>query len=187
MSTTMMPCVEALEDKLRGLEVEYLNSYTRIVFTSSIPQLSLSGEVLRDIKEGTQLQVRRWVAETLMESRLATPATSTFDTLQLRQLEWKERNYPSELQELPPHFYREAKRTISEKLRQGQSDLNDFKSTLTDIISLRLSKILNIAARPAGDVLKRLSSEEKVLYDMVGTLVSSWTEKITPERKAESD
>lgn len=187
MSTTMMPCVEALEDKLRGVEVEYLNSYTRIVFTSAIPQLSLSGEVLRDIREGTQLQVRRWVAEPLMESRLATPATSTFDTLQLRQLEWKERNYPSELQELSPYFYREARRTITEKLRQGQPDLNDFASTLTDIISLRLSKIINIAARPGGDVTKKLSREERVLYDMVGALVSSWLQRVAPGNKAERD
>jgi len=70
--------------------------------------------------------------------------------------------------------------------KESQTDaskLRDYEKVLSlskDIISCRIRKIASLAASPAiaGDVIKGMAREEKVLYSTIASIVSDWNETL---------
>ncbi len=161
--------VTGLRDRLEELRLEYLNSTTRITFTRDIPKLIVSGQVFEDVKKGSIIYVKQWLAQRLVEMNVAEWADKPPSLQQLMQLEWREKNNPLELQSLPRYFYMESKRAAS---ISGDERIREM---VKDIMTLRMAKIIQFAVKKMkSEVAKKLTPEEELLYNYVSRLVEEW-------------
>jgi len=160
--------------------MEYLNSFIKIVLIRNIPYLEINNEVYNDLKQGTVLNVRRWIGEKLIEAKVAKYEEDKIDINYLRQIEWKERNIINEVQEVPKYFYL----MIKEKMKySNEEERKEFYNIMQDIISLRLAKLIRIAIMPASirDIDKKISIEEEILFEALKSLIENWKKAILRE------
>ncbi|MEM2083311.1 MAG: hypothetical protein QXV10_02230 [Nitrososphaerota archaeon] len=166
--------------KIKDIEMEYLNSFIKIVLIRSIPYLEINNEVYNDLKQGTVLNVRRWIGEKLIEAKVAKYEEDKIDINYLRQLEWKERNIINEVQEVPKYFYL----MIREKMKYcNEEEKKEFYNIIQDIISLRLAKLIRIAIMPTSirDIDKKISIEEEILFEALKSIIENWKKVILRE------
>jgi hypothetical protein len=163
--------------KIKDIEIEYLNSFIKIVLIRNIPYLEINSEVYNDLKQGTVLNVRRWVGEKLIEAKVAKYEEDKIDINYLRQLEWKERNIINEVQEVPKYFYL----MVKEKMKYcNEEEKRELYNIIQDIISLRLAKLIRIATMPASirDIDKKISIEEEVLFEVLKSIIENWKKEV---------
>ncbi|MEM2986938.1 MAG: hypothetical protein QXV60_02450 [Nitrososphaerota archaeon] len=166
--------------KIKDIEMEYLNSFIKIVLIRNIPYLEINNEVYNDLKQGTVLNVRRWIGEKLIEAKVAKYEEDKIDINYLRQLEWKERNIINEVQEVPKYFYS----MIKEKMKYcNEEEKKEFYNIIQDIISLRLAKMIRIAIMPTSirDIDKKISIEEEILFEALKSIIENWKKVILRE------
>lgn len=126
------------------------------------------------------------MAEKLVEAGAAQHDSQQVTPAVIRQIEWRERNNPTDLQRLPNFFYQDAWSLISGN--QGRARVRDttLHAMLLDLASLRLAKILRFSRREAmEDLLKRLTSEERLLHRALRNLVEVWQRNVTMPSEAE--
>jgi hypothetical protein len=164
--------------KIKDIEIEYLNSFIKIVLIRNIPYLEINSEVYNDLKQGTVLNVRRWVGEKLIEAKVAKYEEDKIDINYLRQLEWKERNIINEVQEVPKYFYLMVKEKM--KYCNEEEEKRELYNIIQDIISLRLAKLIRIATMPASirDIDKKISIEEEVLFKVLKSIIENWKNEV---------
>lgn len=163
--------------KIKDIEMEYLNSFIKIVLIRNIPYLEINNEIYNDLKQGTVLNVRRWIGEKLIEAKVAKYEEDKIDINYLRQLEWKERNIINEVQEVPKYFYL----MIKEKMKYcNEEEKREFYNIIQDIISLRLAKLIRIATMPTTirDIDKKISIEEEVLFEVLKSIIENWKKEV---------
>lgn len=173
-------CAAILEEKLKELELEYLNSSVKVTLTRDIPKLEAFGEVFTDLKRGVVIRVRRWMAEKLVEAGAAEHDSQSVTPAVIRQIEWRERNNPTDLQKLPDFFYQDAWNLIS--VNQSRMRVRDptLHAMLLDVASLRVAKILRFSRRePMEELLDKLTPEEKLLHEAVRRVVEVWQKNVT--------
>lgn len=166
--------------KIKDIEMEYLNSFIKIVLIRNIPYLEVNNEVYNDLKQGTVLNVRRWIGEKLIEAKVAKYEEDKIDINYLRQLEWKERNIINEVQEVPKYFYL----MVKEKMKYcSEEEKREFYNIIQDIISLRLAKLIRIAMMPTSirDIDKKISIEEEILFEALKSIIENWKKAILRE------
>lgn len=172
-----------LGDLLREVELEYMNTYCKVVLLKDVPRLEVAGIIMENLKQGNVLQLRRWAADKLVEMGVAKWTDSVVDLNYLSQLLWKEKNNVIELQEVPKYFYMEVKSLIDEVSKTSKEKADEIRRRLMDIISLRLLKLLSYAAkriRPA--TINRMTPEESMLFELVMRLVNEWISHVCPKR-----
>jgi len=173
-------CAAILEEKLKELELDYLNSSVKVTLTRDIPKLEAFGEVFTDLKRGTVIRVRRWMAGKLVEAGAAQHDSQSITPAVIRQIEWRERNNPTDLQKLPDFFYQDAWNLIS--VNQSRMRVRDptLHAMLLDVASLRVAKILRFSRRePMEELLDKLTPEEKLLHEAVRRVVEVWQRNVT--------
>ena len=179
-------CAAILEEKLREMELEYLNSSVKVKLTRDIPRLEAFGEVLKDLRKGAVIRVRRWMAERLIEAGAAQHNSERVTPAMIRQIEWRERNNPADLQKLPDFFYQDAWNLISGN--QSRMRVRDpaLHAMLLDVASLRVAKILRLSRRDAmDDLLSRFTPEERLLHRALRRLVDVWQMNVTMPMEGE--
>jgi len=118
--------------------------------------------------------ISKWAAAKLYEAGIVEYGDKVIDLKNLIQLEWKEKNNPGELQELPRYFYLMI-REDADKLDQN------IKNIIVDVISLRLNKILGFASkRIDASLVENLTREEALLYETIRSLIDEWLKSISP-------
>lgn len=173
MESGIETLLELFSSKLRELELEYLNGHTKIVLKKDVPKLVIEDKVKENLKQGTLIQVRRWYANELLKAKIASLAEDQIDESTIIQLEWKERNNPSEVQPLSNYFYFDMKRILKEL--QDDQRREALYHRLIDIITLRLSKILEFSFKgKSREIEQKLTLQEKLLYRIVSQLVNQW-------------
>jgi len=173
-------CAAILEEKLKELELDYLNSNVKVTLTRDIPKLEAFGEVFTDLKRGAVIRVRRWMAGKLVEAGAAQHDSQSITPAVIRQIEWRERNNPTDLQKLPDFFYQDAWNLIS--VNQSRMRVRDptLHAMLLDVASLRVAKILRFSRRePMEELLDKLTPEEKLLHEAVRRVVEVWQRNVT--------
>ncbi|MCS7125935.1 MAG: DNA replication complex GINS family protein [Aigarchaeota archaeon] len=166
--------VEEFKKLLKTIEVEYENSEKKVTLTRDIQRLVLPGQVFENLRKGTVLSVAKWAASRLHEAGVIEYGERTLDMKSLVQLEWKEKNNPGELQEVPRYFY------LMIKEEEAKLD-STLRSIVVDIISLRMHKILGFAAKRVDvSLVENLSREEEALYKAVKNLIDAWLRYVTP-------
>jgi len=158
------------EGVVEANELEYMNSLVKISILRDLPKISVGGRTLENLKKGDVISVWQWVGETLVAERVAEFVEKPVTPQQLLQIEWRERNNPSELQKLGKYFYCEVRR-----IKDGE----EVRRRLMDIVTLRMMKVVQLAAkRVGGDVLTRMTPEEQALYEKVLSTVNEWIESV---------
>ncbi|GBC68752.1 hypothetical protein HRbin01_00437 [archaeon HR01] len=158
-------------------ELEYLNTPVKVKILRDIEKITVAGRVYEDLKAGSILTIFLWVGEKLVENHVAEFVDKPINLTHLYQIEWRERNNPADLQPLGKFFYCEARRAV----RVTGSE--EMGRKLLDIMTLRLMKIVQLAAkRIGGEVLRKMTPEEQVLYENIYGVVGEWMESVSPVR-----
>jgi len=169
--------VDEFRQALRRVEVEFENALDEVSMTKDIQKLALPSGSLENIRAGASLRVYRWIAEKLIEKDLAKPVEDVLNLKTILQLRWKERSNPAELQPLPKYFYLKTRKA----LREQSSELAPH---LKDIYSLRLAKIMSLAAKRVPEsAVENLTAEEKILYECLLSIVNAWYEFVEEGEK----
>jgi hypothetical protein len=183
-----------LAARICTLDFCYENSLVKIIANRNCPEIKLAGLTVGPFDEGNEYEVYFWVAKELASSEMVHfREDDVLDATKLFKVQWKEGvQIPGQISELPEDFY--------PKLRRFISDLNDqaskpekyqehvkAKQLARDIVNSRLKKIVALSSAPAqtDQVLKKLTNEEKILYEQLVKIISQWKSKIieTEEEK----
>ncbi|MCL7382831.1 MAG: DNA replication complex GINS family protein [Thaumarchaeota archaeon] len=166
--------IEEFRKLLELIKLEYDNSEKKVVLLKDVQKLVLPGQIFENLRRGTTLIVSKWAAAKLYEAGIVEYGDKVVDLKNLIQLEWKEKNNPGELQELPRYFYLMI-REDADKLDQN------IKNIIVDVISLRLNKILGFASkRIDASLVENLTREETLLYEIIRGLIDEWLRFISP-------
>ncbi len=162
---------EAIDENL----LEYLHTPVKIVVTKDIPRINYAGKTIDDLKKGSVINVWQWVADVLISMGCAEYVSKPLTTTQLMQLEWKEKNNPGDIQPIPKFFY-------VGWLREAAKGDREVSRRIADIITMRMMKVVFVAAkRLDGEILKKLTPEEEVLYRKIYSIVEQWVRLLSPK------
>lgn len=177
-----------LSNELRALDFMFENSPVRVIANRSLPEVKLVGLTIGPFEEGGQYEVPYWVAFKLEKAGVARfRSEDSFDPLKLYKIQWKERlQAAGQLSEFPRDFYPKLRRYLSqtrEEIVRNPEKMREYekaKYLATDIVNLRLKKILSLASTPAtsAQIIKSLTEEEKILYEKISHLIEEWRNQL---------
>jgi len=177
-----------LAAKICTLDFCYENSLVKIVANRNCPEIKLAGLTVGPFDEGNEYEVYFWVAKELANSGMVHfREDDILDATKLFKVQWKEGvQIPGQISELPEDFYPKLRRylvTIKEEISKQPEKINEYEKTkhlAKDIVNSRLKKIVSLSAGPSqtDQVLKKLTSEEKILYEQLVKLISRWKTNI---------
>jgi hypothetical protein len=162
----------------------------KIVANRNCPQIQLSGLTVGPFDEGNEYEVYFWVAKQLALAGLVHfREEEILDTTKLFKAQWKEGvQIPGQISDLPDDFYPKLRRflhDLKEQATQTQQsekfhEYDRTKQLARDIVNSRLKKIVALSAAPAqtDQVLKKLTDEEKLVYEQLVKIISEWKAKI---------
>ncbi len=163
--------VEAINENL----LEYLHTPVKIMVTKDISKINYAGKTINDLKKGSVLNVWQWVADVLISMECAEYVSKPLTTTQLMQLEWREKNNPGDIQPVPKFFY-------VEWLREAAKGDKEASRRVADIMTMRMIKVVLVAAkRLDGEILKKMTPEEEVLYRKIYSIVERWIKSLSPK------
>ena len=152
------------------------------------PEIKLAGLSVGPFDEGNEYEVYFWVAKELANSGMVHfREDDILDATKLFKVQWKEGvQIPGQISELPEDFYPKLRRylaTIKEEISKQPEKINEYEKTkhlAKDIVNSRLKKIVSLSAGPSqtDQVLKKLTSEERILYEQLVKLISRWKTNI---------
>jgi hypothetical protein len=179
--------MQAVAEKICTLDFCYENSLVKIVANRNCPEIKLAGLSVGPFDEGNEYEVYFWVAKELAAAGMVHfREDDILDSTKLFKVQWKEGvQIPGQISELPDDFYPKLRRylvvlkgeaTQPEKISEYQKT----KHLAKDVVNSRLRKIVALSATPGqtDQVLKKLSSEERILYEQLVKLISEWKAKI---------
>jgi DNA replication factor GINS len=179
-----------LATKICKLDFCYENSLVKIIANRNCPEIKLAGLTVGPFDEGNEYEIYFWVAKQLAASGMVHfREGEMLDATKLFQLQWKEGvQIPGQISELPGDFYPKLRRFIADLKDQTskQPDAIRFqeydraRQLARDIVNSRLKKIVAISAAPAQSdlVLKKFTSEERIVYEQLVKIISEWKTKI---------
>ncbi len=180
----------ALATKIGTLDFCYENSLIKIVANRNCPEIKLAGLTVGPYDEGNEYEAYFWVAKILASAGMVHfREEDILDATKLFKAQWKEGiSIPGQINELPADFYpklRRFLRDLKDQAAQSQQsekyqEYDRAKQLARDVTNSRLKKIVALSAAPAqtDQVLKRLTGEEKILYEQLVKIIAEWKAKI---------
>ena len=176
-----------LAAKISTLDFCYENSLVKIIANRNCPEIKLAGLSVGPFDEGNEYEVYFWVAKELATAGLVHfREDDALDSTKLYKVQWKEGvQIPGQISELPEDFYPKLRRFLSD-LKDQASKPEKYqehfkaKQLARDIVNSRLKKIVALSSAPAQteQVLKKLTSEEKILFVQLVKIISQWKTEI---------
>ena len=169
------------------LDFCYENSMVKIVANRNCPEIKLAGMSVGPFDEGNEYEVYFWVAKELANSGMVHfREDDILDATKLFKVQWKEGvQIPGQISELSDDFYPKLRRFIADLKDQTANsekylEYDRAKQLARDIVNSRLKKIIALSSAPtqSEQVLKRFTSEEKILYEQLVKIISEWKTKI---------
>lgn len=177
---------------IKALDFMFENTPVKVVANRNCPEIKLAGLIVGPFEEGNEYEVFYWVARELEKFGMVRfKGEDIFDSTKLYKIHWKERvQAAGQISELPKNFYPKLRRLLAElrdetvKHPEKIHDYEKVKQMATDIVNLRLKKIVSLASAPAqtDHVLRSLTAEERFLYEQIYMFINKWKTKIL-ERK----
>ncbi len=173
--------------KICTLDFCYENSLVRIVANRNCPEIKLAGLTVGPFDEGNEYEVYFWVAKELSNAGMVHfREDDILDSTKLFKVQWREGvQIPGQISELPDDFYPKLRRYLATLKGEATrpEKINEYQKTqhlAKDVVNSRLKKIVALAAAPGQgeQVLKKFSSEEKILYEQLVKIISEWKGKI---------
>jgi len=177
-----------LAAKICTLDFCYENSLVKIVANRNCPEIKLAGLTVGPFDEGNEYEVYFWVAKELANSGMVHfREDDVLDATKLFKVQWKEGvQIPGQISELSDDFYPKLRRFIADLKDQSSRQSEKYqeydraKQLAQDIVNSRLKKIVALSSTPtqSEQVLKKFTSEEKILYELLVKIISQWKTKI---------
>ena len=178
----------SLAAKICTLDFCYENSLVKIVANRNCPEIKLAGLTVGPFDEGNEYEIYFWVAKELASAGMVHfREDDVLDATKLFKVQWKEGvQIPGQISELPGDFYPKLRRFISDLKNQAQKQSEKYqeydraRQLARDIVNSRLKKIVAISAAPAqsDQVLKKFTSEERLVYEQLVKIISEWKARI---------
>jgi len=174
--------------KIKNLDFRFENSPVKIIADRNYPEIKLAGLNVGPFEEGNEYEVYYWIAQELLEYGVAHfREDDCLDATKLYKVQWKERvQIAGQISELPEDFYPKLRRylaNIKEETAQQPEKMQEYEKArhlAWDIVNSRLKKIVALSAGPAqtDQVLKKFTSEERLIYEQLGKLIAEWRKQI---------
>ena len=177
-----------LAAKICTLDFCYENSLVKIVANSNCPEIKLAGLTVGPFDEGNEYEVYFWVAKELANSGMVHfREDDIFDATKLLKCNGRKASkFQGKFLSFPDDFYPKLRRFISDLKDQASKQSEKYqeydraKQLARDIVNSRLKKIVALSSAPtqSEQVLKKFTSEEKILYEQLVKIISEWKTKI---------
>jgi hypothetical protein len=170
--------------KIKNLDFRFENSLVKIVADRNYPEIKLAGLGVGPFEEGNEYEVYHWVAQELAEYGIAhIREDESLDATNLNKVQWKERvQIAGQISELPEDFYPKIRRylaNIKEGITRQPEKVQEYEKArhlALDIVNSRLKKIVALSAGPTqtDQILKKFTSEERLIYEQLGKIITEW-------------
>jgi hypothetical protein len=174
--------------KIKNLDFRFENSLVKITANRNYPEIKLAGLSMGPFQEGNEYEVYYWAAQELAEAGLAHfREEDCLGATEIYKVQWKERvQIAGQISQLPEDFYPKLRRYLAdikgeiarhpEKVREHEKAMH----LACDIVNARLKKIIALSAAPAqtDQVLKKFTSEERLIYEQLGRIIAEWRAQI---------
>lgn len=174
--------------KIDDLDFRFENSLVKITADRNHPEIKLAGLSMGPFQEGNEYEVYFWAAQELAAAGIAHfREEDCLEATEIYKVQWKERvQVAGQISELPEDFYPKLRRYLAnvkgEIARQPAKVQEHEKAThlACDIVNARLKKIIALSAGPAqtDQVLKKFTSEERLIYEQLGRIIAEWRAQI---------
>ena len=181
--------------KIKNLDFRFENSLVKIIANRNYPEIKLAGLSVGPFQEGNEYEVYYWAAQELAESGIAHfREEDCLEATEIYKVQWKERvQIAGQISELPEDFYPKLRRYLAnlkeEITKQPEKVQEHEKAThlACDIVNSRLKKIVTLSAGPTqtDQVLKKFTSEERLIYEQLGKIITEWRTQILECEKEE--
>ncbi len=166
---------ELLQVYTIGYQVEDVKTVINHDFKINVSNVVITG------KQGEVINMPRWIAQTL-ESETHAEIQEQDMGIELTQSISKENFQGEELSHLEPDFYIKVKGYMA---RQSEKECDRLESLLNTLIRKRLGKLIPRAnsMELTADLAKKLSIEERSLYNVIHKNSTEFLEQIFGENK----
>jgi len=164
------------------------NTPVKVVINRNCPEIELVGLKVGPFEEGKEYEVKFWIAEELEKAGIARfHEEGQLDTVKLYKLHWKESvQPPNQIAPLTENFYPKLRRYLSNlkkdciKKPEKMKEYEKVTRLSHDIINCRLKKIVSLSSAPdqTNQVLNNLTKEERIIYERLHSIISSWRTQI---------
>lgn len=171
----MLKINELLDVYSIGYSIQDVKAVINHEFKINVSNVQIDG------KQGDVLNIPRWVAQTL-ESENHAEIQEQDMGIEITQSISKENFQGEELSHLEPDFYIKVAGYMS---RQSEKEYDKLQSLLKTLIRKRLGKIVPRAnsMELTGDLAKKLSIEERALYNTIHKNSTDFVNLIFGEQK----
>ena len=174
--------------KIKDIDFRFENSLVRVTADRNHPEIKLGGLTVGPLQEGNECEVYFWVAQELAAAGIAHFREEyNLGATEIYKVQWKERvQIAGQISELPEDFYPKLRRhlmSIKQEIARQPEKVHEYekaKHLAWDIVNARLKKIIALSSGPTQNdqVLKKFTSEEKLIYDQLGKMISGWRAQI---------
>ena len=174
--------------KIKNLDFRFENSLVRVTADRNHPEIKLAGLTVGPLQEGNEYEVYFWVAQELAAAGVAHFREEyNLGATEIYKVQWKERvQIAGQISELPEEFYPKLRRYllgIKREIAHQPEKVHEYEKATHlawDIVNARLKKIIALSAGPTQNdqVLKKFTSEEKLIYEQLGKMISEWRAQI---------
>jgi hypothetical protein len=174
--------------KIKNLDFRFENSLVKIIANRNYPEIKLAGLSVGPFQEGNEYEVYYWAAQELAEAGIAHfREEDCLEATKIYKVQWKERvQIAGQISELPEDFYPKLRRylaNIKEEITKQPEKVQEHEKAMhlaCDIVNSRLKKIITLSAGPTqtDQVLKKFTSEERLIYERLGKIIIEWRTQI---------
>lgn len=147
---------------------------------ASVENLDAGEYRIDSLAEGQSVELPRWVADELIELKLAESQEERFEDELSRALSREKMMGPLQLSTLPPDFYMRMRRKLA-SLTSGlgntkKEDFDKMKIACYDLIGMRLSKLLSLSSSSSqgSSLTDKLAPEEEAFFSVSQALSAEW-------------
>ncbi|NLE05888.1 MAG: DNA replication complex GINS family protein [Crenarchaeota archaeon] len=181
--------------ELKDLDFIFENTPVKIIANRNQPEIKLAGLSVGPMEEGGEYEVYYWIGFVLVHAGIAHfREDDELDATKLYKVQWKERvQAAGQISELTEDFYPKLRRYLSEIKKESTTtrqpervqEYEKAKQLAWDIVNSRLKKIVSIASGPTHieQIVKKFSTEEKIIYEQLHKAISEWRNCILKEEK----
>jgi hypothetical protein len=173
--------------QIKHLDFRFENSLVKAVANRNYPETQLAGLTVGPFEEGNEYEIYFWVAKKLAEAGIVHfREEDRFGATELYKVQWKERvQVAGQISELPEDFYPKLRRYLNDTRKEAtqlekMQEHEKSKQLACDIVNSRLRKIIALSSGPiqADQLTKRMTKEERLIYDQLEKLITRWRNRI---------
>ena len=169
-------------------EREYMMAPVRVTMKSSMEDIEVGDVVLRKSREGETLEIPRWMAEELVDLKLAETRDEPFEVEIFKALTREKMLASQQLSPLTPDFYQRMRRRISvikagvERGKYRREDYEKLRADSYNLIGRRLSKLLSLSSSSSiQTIADKITPEEKVFFSTCSAVSAEWKRALLGE------